>query len=283
MLGLYYRLAKPGIVYGNLLTAVAAFLYASAWRFAPLLLLATIVGVALVVGSACVFNNYFDRDIDARMARTKARAFASGSVAALPALIYGAVVGIAGFAILYFYANPLAARIALAGWLLYVCAYTPAKHATPYATLLGALPGAIPAAAGYAAAAGALPLPALLIFFAVFLWQMPHFYAIALYRKEEYAAAGVPTMAAKKSGAWMRRAILAYIVAFLWIASLLWLGGFAGYAYLALILAPGIYWLFVAGKNWRLDDARWGRGVFFASLIALLLYALALSTAPLLP
>jgi protoheme IX farnesyltransferase len=283
MLATYYRLAKPGIVYGNLLTTLASFLYASRWHFSWLLFLSTAFGVGFVVASACVFNNYYDRDIDAKMARTRARAFAAGTIATRPALAYGALLGFFGLALLYFQANALAALVALAGWALYVLVYTPAKHRTPYATALGTLPGAVPAAAGFAAAAGALPLPAFLIFFVVLIWQMPHFYAIALYRKEEYAAAGVPTRAAFLSGAWMRAAIVAYIVVFAWLASLLYLGNFAGIVYEIIVLALTLYWLFVAFENRRLDDSAWGKRVFFGSLAALAGYALALSTAPLLP
>lgn len=283
MLRRYYELAKPGIVYGNLLTAAAAFLYASRWHFSWPLFFSTAFGIGFVIGSACVFNNYFDREIDAKMARTKGRAFAAGTITAGPALAYGAVLGLAGFALLYLEANALAALVALAGWLLYVLVYTPAKHYTPYATLIGTLPGAVPAAAGYAAAAGALTLPGALAFFAVLVWQMPHFYAIALYRKEEYAAAGVPTMAAFLSGGRMRAAIVAYIVVFAWLASLLYLGDFAGIVYELIVLVLALYWLFVAFRNRRLDDPAWGKRVFFASLIVLLGYALALSTASVLP
>lgn len=193
----YYRLAKPGIVYGNALVAAAGFLYASAGRVDWLLCLAMLAGLSLVVASACVFNNYFDRDIDKKMTRTKSRALASGSISAQNALAYAAVLGLAGAAILFFFTNLLALSVAAAGWAIYVALYTPLKHVTPQALWVGAIAGATPPVAGYVAVTNTLDSTALAFFIFLFIWQVPHFLGIAAYRYDEYVAAGIPLLITK--------------------------------------------------------------------------------------
>ncbi len=188
----YYQLAKPGIVYGNAFTTLAAFLFASRWHFSLLLLAAVIVGMVLVIASACVFNNYLDRDIDQKMARTKNRPLVSGAVSLWGALGYAAVLSAAGFTLLYLCVNALTALVALAGFLIYVCLYTPLKRVSSTALYVGAVAGAMPMVAGYTAVVDKVDLTALALFAFMFVWQLPHFIAIAAYRFDEYAAAGVP-------------------------------------------------------------------------------------------
>lgn len=194
----YYYLTKPGIVYGNIFAALAVFLFASRWQFSLMLLFATVFGMALVVASACVFNNWYDRGIDSKMPRTKARPLVSGAISPQNAFVYGGVLGIIGFATLYFGANALAETCAFAGWFVYVFCYTPLKHKSSFALYVGAVAGAMPVVAGYAAGAGTLDVAALILFILMFLWQLPHFWAIAVYRFDEYSAAGVP-LSVKKS------------------------------------------------------------------------------------
>jgi heme o synthase len=199
MLRDYYQLAKPGIVYGNLLTTLAAFLFASKWHFLTLPFLAVVLGMALVIASACVCNNYLDRDIDAKMARTKKRPLVSGAISPHAALAYAAALAIVGFTLLYICVNALTALVALAGFIIYVCVYTPLKPQSSVALYVGAVAGAAPVVAGYTAAAGKLDLTAFFLFAFLFIWQLPHFWAIAVYRYDEYAAAGVPLSVRKPS------------------------------------------------------------------------------------
>ncbi|MDB5225480.1 MAG: Protoheme farnesyltransferase [Candidatus Adlerbacteria bacterium] len=187
----YYRLTKPGIVYGNILVAAAAFIYASHSGINWMLFGAAIGGLALVIASACVVNNYYDRDIDARMERTKQRAFPSGRISARAALIFSAVLLVLGVVLLNA-TNGAVLLAALVGFVVYVFAYTPLKHHSAYALFVGAVAGATPPLVGYAAAAGVIDYTAWLMFAFLFLWQLPHFLAIAVYRGEEYAAAKIP-------------------------------------------------------------------------------------------
>lgn len=187
----YFSLTKPGMVLGNALVAAAAFIFASPsiidwWQFFVML-----TGFCFIVASACVFNNYFDRHIDAKMTRTQTRALAAGLLPPFRALVFGFALLLLAVIFLFF-TNPLALAAALAGFVVYVCLYTPLKHHSGMALYVGAVAGAMPPLVGYAAAVNMLDTTACILFIALFLWQLPHFISIAIYRYEEYAAAGVP-------------------------------------------------------------------------------------------
>jgi len=193
----YLTLTKPGIVVSNTLVAAAAFVFASRlyagfidWSKFTLLL----AGLACIVGSACVFNNVADRALDARMARTAARAVAAGKISPFAANMFGSALLLAGV-VLLLRVNFLALGAALGGFVVYVFMYTPLKPRSAGALFVGAVAGAMPPAVGYAAAAQTLDLWALGLFAFMYLWQLPHFWAIARYRFDDYKNAGVPLLA----------------------------------------------------------------------------------------
>ena len=190
----YYELAKPGIVYGNVLVAAAGFLYAAAGHPNWFLFLYTLVGLALVIASACIFNNYFDIDIDKKMLRTASRGLVVGNISRHGALLFGTILGIVGAALLYFCTTLPAFAAALLGWVVYVAVYTPLKHITPQALWVGAVAGATPPVVGYAAVIGNIDIHAFWLFLFLCLWQVPHFLGIAAYRYDEYAAAKIPLL-----------------------------------------------------------------------------------------
>lgn len=222
----YYRLTKPGIVYGNALVAMAGFIYASNWPLHWALFAAMLAGLCLIIASACVLNNYFDRDIDANMARTVTRALVTGAVPLQSALIYGVALGIAGAALLFFFTNLLTLGVAVAGWVIYVFAYTPLKRLTPHALWVGALAGATPPVVGYVAVTNHIDSTALALFIFLCLWQVPHFLAIATYRHDEYSKAGVPLFITKtpsnRAKRWGRGIFyLSLVVLLVWCAALM--------------------------------------------------------------
>lgn len=187
----YYELTKPYRVYANLLVAAAGLAFASAdidWAK----LAAVLAGLGGIVAGACVYNNYLDRVMDAKMLRTRERATARGTVGAQGSFIFGTVLFVLGAAVLWVYTNPLAFLAAMVGFVTYVFMYTPMKPRTPHALWVGAVSGATPPVVGYAAVTGAFDATALWLFAFMFVWQVAHFLAIAVYRNEEYAAAGVP-------------------------------------------------------------------------------------------
>lgn len=240
-------------------------------------LLSALGGLALVIASAGVFNNYLDKDIDKKMARTRGRALASGRIVPAKALIYASVLGAGGFLILGIFTNRLVLGLAAAALVFYVVIYGAAKRRTVHSTLIGSLPGAVPPAAGYLAVTGRLDGGALLVFLILVFWQMPHFYAIAMYRFKDYQAAGLPVLTVRSGMAAARIQIMAYIVLFTIAAALLTVFGYTGYIYLAAILLLGIYWFATGLKSYRLKDKDWGRKMFIASLKVTVVLSLAIA------
>ncbi len=187
----YYELTKPRMVYANVAVAAAAFIYGSGGAIDWGLAAVALAGLGCVIASGCALNNYYDREMDAKMERTRMRALAAGLMPKHHALVAGALLLVAGLALLGL-TTPAALAAAVVGWVSYVLLYTPVKHRSPHALFVGAVAGATPPVVGYAAATGTLDTTALALFIFLFVWQLPHFVAISIYRGEEYAVAGVP-------------------------------------------------------------------------------------------
>lgn len=268
----FIRLVKPGIVFGNLISAAGGFLLASRGSVDAGLFAATAAGVALVVGGGCVFNNIIDRDIDARMVRTRNRPMVVGEIGLRSAFLYGAALAAAGLLLLAAGANLLAAALAAAGFAIYVGLYSLwLKRRSPHGTMIGSLSGAVPPIIGYCAVSGRLDAGAGLLFLMFALWQMPHSYAIAIFRFDDYAAAGIPVQPVRLGVAAAKRHIVYYILAFVLVAAMLTFGGYTGYAYLAVAGISGLYWLNIAVAGYRaVDDARWARRVFAFSIYTIM-------------
>lgn len=189
----YLSLTKPGIIMGNMLVAMSAFIFGSLGPIDWRLFLLMTGGLTLIIASGCVFNNYFDRRIDAKMERTKNRPLAAGTIPPLNALLFGFVLLLVGAALLW-NTNLFALYVGLGGFAAYVLLYTPLKHVSALAMYVGAVAGATPPVVGYAAAANTLDANAAWLFAFLYVWQLPHFLAIAIFRFDEYAAAGVPML-----------------------------------------------------------------------------------------
>lgn len=274
----YYTLVKPGIVRGNLIVAVAAYLFASNGVGDYEVLVSLIVGTVGVIGSAGVLNNIYDRDIDAQMERTKDRALVLGHVSIARARMYAALLGSVGFATLFFGTTATAAYTALFGFFAYTILYTVfTKRTTVHATLVGTLSGATPPVIGYSAVTGSLDATALVLFLILVFWQMAHFLAIALFRKEEYAAASIPVMTRFYTASRMRVHIQTYIVLF---ASAVIALSFtypvaSWYAWVSGAIAT--MWLLVSIHRPQNEPTEtWARRVFKCSLIVLLMFSLCL-------
>jgi protoheme IX farnesyltransferase len=274
----YYSLTKPGIIYGNALTAAAGFLLASKWHIDWLLFIALLVGTSLGIGSACVYNNYIDRDIDKKMARTRKRALVSGAVTNRNALLFATVLGAVGFVILIVFTNWLVVLAGAIGFVDYVFLYGISKRKSVYGTLVGSISGAMPVVAGYVAVTDRFNLGALLLFLLLVLWQMPHFYAIAMYRLKDYAAADIPVLP-RMSG--MRRTklqIIMYIMAFIIAIGLLTIFGYTGIVFLVVMVGASLVWLWQGFQGISTgDDIVWARKMFKYSLIIILLLSVMLS------
>jgi protoheme IX farnesyltransferase len=281
----YYTLTKPGIIYGNILTAAAGFLLASKGHISFWLLIATLGGMSAVIASACVFNNYIDRDIDQRMDRTKKRALVSGVISGQNALIYATLLGVIGFVVLTLFVNSLVVSIGLIAFVDYIILYGIAKRRSVHGTLVGAIAGAAPIVAGYCAVTDHFNGAALLLFLILACWQMPHFYAIAMYRFNDYKAADLPILPVKRGLKITKIQIVLYVIAFGVATTLLTIFGYTGYVYLVIMLLLSLAWLRLGLKGLHKgnDDKLWARKMFFFSLIIILSLSVMLSFNFLLP
>jgi protoheme IX farnesyltransferase len=276
----YVLVAKPGIIFGNLISAAAGFFLASKGRVDGALLLATLTGISLVVASGCVFNNCVDRKIDRKMVRTRHRALAQGLISPRIALAYATILGLAGLALLFAAANPLAVVIVLAGLVIYVGVYSLyLKRHSVYSALIGSLAGAAPPLAGYCAVAGRFDLGALILLAVFSLWQMPHCYAIAVYRYEDYSAAAIPVLPVQKGTAAAKRHMVGYILAFTAAALMLTFGGYTGYRTLAVATVLGLSWLYLAWSGYKADDERlWAKKLFVFSIVTIFILSVMMAT-----
>jgi protoheme IX farnesyltransferase len=284
MLNDYYRLAKPGIIYGNIITTIGGFFLASRGHINLGLLLATVVGTSLVIGSACVFNNYIDRGIDARMKRTQRRPLVSEVISVRNALIYGTILCVLGFLVLGEFTNWLVVGLGFIAFVFYVVFYGLAKRKSVHGTLVGTIPGAAPVVAGYVAVTDHFDAGALILFLILVVWQMPHFYSIAMYRFDDYSAAGLPVMPVKKGMMATKFQIIAYTIVFIPALLALTVYGYAGYSYLFVMELFALVWLTLAVRGLHVkDDKQWARKMFFVSLSIILALSIMLAVGSVLP
>lgn len=273
----YYRLTKPGIVYGNALTVIGGFFLASKGHINLGLFAGTLFGVCLIMASACVFNNYVDRGLDEQMARTKKRALVTKEISERNALIFATILGLSGFGLLGIFTNLLTVLLGVIAIGMYVVVYGIAKRKTVYGTLVGSVPGALPPVAGYTAVTNSLDTAAILLFVIMVLWQMPHFYAIAMYRYKDYKAAGLPVLPVVKGMQITKIQIILYVIAFI-IVSVLLSANYTGISYLLVMAVVGGLWLVKGLRSFKTEKNEvWARGMFGFSLIVLLVFSVMIS------
>jgi heme o synthase len=227
--GAYVALTKPRIIELLLVTTVPAMMLAARGWPTWTLLLSTLVGGTLAAGAANVFNCYFDRDIDRLMHRTQKRPLPMGDITPRAALIFGAVLTVSSIVLLALTTTPLAAALAAGAIFYYAVLYTMVfKRHTRRSTEFGGVPGAAPVLIGWAAVTGSLDWPAVVVFGVVFCWQMPHFWALAMRFKEDYARADVPMLPVVTTALSVGRQTVAWAWVTVAVSLLLWPVG-AGY------------------------------------------------------
>ncbi|CAM3763901.1 heme o synthase [Ectopseudomonas alcaliphila] len=275
----YLNLAKPGIVFGNLISVTGGFFLASRGDANLALYLATALGVSLVIASGCVFNNYIDRDIDQKMERTRNRVLAQGLVSPAHAIVYACVLGVAGVALLYAATNTLAVMLVLMGFVVYVGLYSLwLKRGSVYGTLVGSLSGAAPPVVGYCAVSNEFDAGAAILLLIFSLWQMPHSYAIAIFRFNDYQAANIPVLPVIKGISAAKRQIVLYIAAFVVATLMLTLSGYAGYSYFVVAALSGAYWLWMGVSGYKaVDDRVWARKLFTFSIVTITMLSVMMS------
>ncbi len=263
----YVDLTKPRLNF--LVVASSAAGYYLGTHGAPdvLRMAEAVVGTALVAGGAAVLNQVYERDTDALMRRTRRRPLPDGRVGPSDATMYGATLSFAGLALLGTRANGIAAALALLSLVVYLAIYTPMKRRTSLATLVGAVPGALPPLIGWTAARGSIDAGGAALFAIVFLWQIPHFMAIAWMYRDDYAAAGFPMLAViEPEGRRGARQAVVYSAALLPVSLAPTLAGIAGPAYFFAAAALGTALLALAFRfaRSRNDSTAWA--LFFGSI-----------------
>jgi len=261
------ELVKPRIMVMALLTAAGAMSLAPG-DVPPGRALWLIVGTALIVGSANTLNMWLERDIDCLMSRTRNRPLPQHRLDPRTALVFGAIQGALSLPALAM-TNFVTAALGLVALVMYVGVYTPMKQRSHWATWIGALPGALPALMGWTAATGRIEIGGLAVFGLLFIWQIPHFHAIALYRRRDYDAAGLKTLPGTHGIAATRRHIVGYLVVQVAVSLALVPLGVAGLPYLVTASVLGAAVVIHGASGLASGTERWARAVFLASIVYL--------------
>ncbi|QKK99958.1 protoheme IX farnesyltransferase [Pseudomonas sp. NY5710] len=275
----YLELTKPKVVVLMLITSLAGMFLATRAGVGWGVLLFGNLGIGLCAGGAAVVNHVVDRRIDALMARTRKRPLAQGRVEPLPALLFALALALLGMALLLIFTNALTAWLTLASLLGYAVLYTGfLKRATPQNIVIGGLAGAAPPLLGWVAVSGQVSAEPLLLVLIIFAWTPPHFWALAIHRKEEYAKADIPMLPVTHGERYTKLHILLYTLILLAVSLLPYAIHMSGLLYLACALALGLRFLRWAWVLYRGSRPHAAIGTFkysivylFALFIALLL------------
>jgi len=263
-------LTKPRVVLMVLVTTLMGYDVALTGPADYLRMIHLLIGSLLAAGGTLALNQYGERDLDARMDRTRARPLPAGRLQPLEAWLFGVALTLVGTAYLAALVNPLVALVTLATTILYLFAYTPLKQRTPLCTLVGAVAGALPPVAGWAAARGDVAPGAWVLFAILFLWQLPHTLAIARLYRDDYARAGVRVLpVVDPDGASTERQVVLSCVALVSVSLLPAVAGWTGPIYLAGALVLGLAFSAVGVEQALVPSPRAARHVLLASLIYL--------------
>jgi heme o synthase len=266
----FVALTKPRVVLMVLVTTLMGYDVALTGPADYLRMIHLLIGSLLAAGGTLALNQYGERDLDARMDRTRARPLPAGRLQPLEAWLFGVALTLVGTAYLAALVNPLVALVTLATTILYLFAYTPLKRRTPLCTLVGAVAGALPPVAGWAAARGDVAPGAWVLFAILFLWQLPHTLAIARLYRDDYARAGVRVLpVVDPDGASTGRQVVLACVALVSVSLLPAVAGWTGPIYLAGALVLGLAFSAVGVEQALVPSPRAARHVLLASLIYL--------------
>lgn len=237
----FYEMCKPRVVMLMILTSLVGMFLAVPGMVPMDVLILGNLGIALVAGSGAVVNHLIDRKIDVLMKRTHNRPLPQGRVDAMQATVFAVVIGVAGMAILMLWVNALSAWLTLASFVGYAFIYTGyLKHATPQNIVIGGLSGAMPPLLGWSAVTGTIEADALILVLIIFAWTPPHFWALAIHRKEEYAKSGVPMLPVTHGERVTKIHIIAYTAMLVLVSAFPYFSGMSGLLYLAAAMALGM-------------------------------------------
>ena len=266
----YFALTKPRVVLLAAFCALIGMLLATEGPLPFTLLGAGLAGISLLAGAGFAFNCLIERSIDARMARTRARPLARGEVGVTGTIVFAGVIGGLGAALLYWAVNPLTMWLTMATFVGYAVIYTVLlKPATPQNIVIGGASGAMPPVLGWAAVANEVTAPALVLFLIIFVWTPPHFWALALYRIEDYRRSGLPMLPVTHGPEFTRLNVLLYTVLLVAVSVMPFMIRMSGVFYLLSALALGGVFLWYAWRLWRNYSDALARKTFSYSIFYL--------------
>ena len=263
----YIKLTKPQIVALVAFTALGGLFLASGGAPDPILVITVLGAGSLAAGGANAINHSLERDIDARMRRTRERPVVTGSVSAGRAMWFGIGLNVVAFVVFTIFVNSLAALLTLSATLFYVFVYTRVlKRTTPHNIVIGGAAGAIPPMVGWAAVTGEVGLPALYLFAIIFFWTPPHFWALALLIKDDYASAGIPMLPVVAGVQETKRSIFLYSILLLALTLMFFTTRAVGWIYLGGAFALGVGFIWHAWNLMRQPGISGARTTYLYSL-----------------
>lgn len=274
----YYHLCKPNVVFMMLITSlIGSLLATNGSNFNPLLILISLIGIGLCAASAAAINQVVDQKVDANMSRTSERPIPQGEISSSKAISFAIVIGLIGYAILYIYVNVLTAYLTIASLIGYAIIYTVfLKRATPQNIVIGGLAGAAPPLLGWSSITGSIDPNALLLVLIIFAWTPPHFWALAIHRKDEYAKENIPMLPVTHGILFTKLQIILYTIIMLLVSLFPYFVMMSGVFYLFSALVLGSIFLWYAFRLYVDDSNSLAMPTFQYSIYYIFLIFLAL-------
>ena len=274
----YYHLCKPNVVFMMLITSlIGSLLATNGSNFNPLLILISLIGIGLCAASAAAINQVVDQKVDANMSRTSERPIPQGEISSSKAISFAIVIGLIGYAILYRYVNVLTAYLTIASLIGYAIIYTVfLKRATPQNIVIGGLAGAAPPLLGWSSITGSIDPNALLLVLIIFAWTPPHFWALAIHRKDEYAKENIPMLPVTHGISFTKLQIILYTIIMLLVSLFPYFVMMSGAFYLVSALVLGSIFLWYAFRLYGDDSNSLAMPTFQYSIYYIFLIFLAL-------
>ena len=274
----YYHLCKPNVVFMMLITSlIGSLLATNGSNFNPLLILISLIGIGLCAASAAAINQVVDQKVDANMSRTSERPIPQGEISSSKAISFAIVIGLIGYAILYRYVNALTAYLTIASLIGYAIIYTVfLKRATPQNIVIGGLAGAAPPLLGWSSITGSIDPNALLLVLIIFAWTPPHFWALAIHRKDEYAKENIPMLPVTHGILFTKLQIILYTIVMLLVSLFPYFVMMSGTFYLVSAIVLGSIFLWYAFRLYGDDSNTLAMPTFQYSIYYIFLIFLAL-------
>jgi protoheme IX farnesyltransferase len=273
----FFALCKPRVTALIVFTAIIGMFLATPGMVPLQILLAGTIGIAMASGAAAAFNHLVEQKIDAKMARTRGRPLPTGKINSKQTFVFASIVALVGLSTLYFFVNPLTMWLTFATFLGYAVVYTIfLKPATPLNIVIGGLSGAMPPALGWAAVTGVVSAEAWILVLIIFAWTPPHFWALALYRREEYAKSGLPMLPVTHGEMYTRLHILLYTIILVAVTLIPFAMRMSGVIYLVSVLILDAIFMGYAIKLYKTYSDELAKSTFNYSILYLMLLFLAL-------